>query len=203
MQEPSSRLCRPVHECHEQGWTRTCHPRLSEELRRAVLGRRSGYGERRDQEPVSRSLRTTAIETTQRTGCAHVKGRGKQSDSVITTVVMFGSLIHIHTVVIERENDGMLSLRFVKRQARDKDMGIGKHGQMGVAVVVVVVVPASCTLQRMPLGTAYVGKVTHGNSREVVVRRMAPRCICACMHRVVGWEGPPSFAAILNKVAGW
>jgi len=198
MQEPSSRLCRPAHECREQGRIRTCHPHLSEELRRAVLGRRPGYGERRDQELVSRSLRTTAIGTMQRTGCAHVKGRGKRSDSVITTVVKFGSLIHIHTVVIERENGGMLSPRFVKRQARDKDMEIGKHDQMGV----VVVVPASCTLQRMTLGTAYVGKVTHGNSRGVVVRCMAPRCICACMHRVVGWEGPPSLVAILNKVAG-
>lgn len=200
MQEPSSRLCRPVHECREQGRTRTCHPHLSEELRRAVLGRKSGYGERRDQELVSRSLRTTAIGTTQRTGCARVKGRGKQSDSVITTVVMFGSLIHIHTVVIERENDGMLSPRFVKKK-RDKDMGIGKHGQTEV-VAVVAVAPASCTLQRMPLGTAYVGKVTHGSSRDVVVRHMARRCICACMHRVVGWEGAPSLVAILNKVAG-
>jgi hypothetical protein len=117
---------------------------------------------------------------------------------------MFGSLIRTHIVVIEQENDGMLNPRFVKRQAWDKDMGIGKHGpkQMGV-VVVVVVVPASCTLQMMTQGTAYVGKVTHDNSRDVGVSCMTLRCICACMHRAVGWwEGLPNLVAILNKVAG-
>lgn len=113
MQGPSSRLCRRTHEYREQGRTRTCHPHLSEELRRAGLGRRLEYGERLDQELVSRSLRTTAIGKTQRTGCAHGKGRGKRSDSVITTVVKFGSLIHRHIVVIGRENDGMLVPRSV------------------------------------------------------------------------------------------
>lgn len=81
-------------------------------------------------------------------------------------------------------------------------MGIDKHGPEQMGVVVVVVVPASCTLQTTTQETAYEGKVVHGNSRDVVVRRMALRCICACMHRVVGWEGPPSSVIILNKVAG-
>jgi hypothetical protein len=117
-------------------------------------------------------------------------------------VLKFGSLIHIHIAVIGRENDGMLSPRFVKRQARDKDMRIDKHDpeQMGV---VVVAAPASCTLQRTTQETAYEGKVTYGNSQDVVARCMALRCICACMHRVVGWwEVPPSLEIIPSKLAG-
>jgi len=121
-----------------------------------------------------------------------VKVREKQSDSVITTVVTFGSRIHIHIAVIERKNDGMLSPRFVKRQARDKNKGIGRYGPKLVALA-----PANC-IRRMSPETAYEGTVIHDNSREVVAKRMNLRCICAYMRRVVVREVEPGLSAALS-----
>jgi len=59
---------------------------------------------------------------------ARVKGRGKHSDSLVMTVVTSGIRIHRRIVVIERENDGMLSPHFAKRHAQDKYTGIGSYG---------------------------------------------------------------------------
>ena len=123
---------------------------------------------------------------------ARVKERVKQSDSSVMTVVTFGTRIHRRIIVIERENDGMLSPRFGKRQALDKDMGIGSYGLKLIRVVL-----ASC-IQWVKLGTAWEGKVIHGSFREVGSKHNL-RCKCADMHRAVALQDGPSSLAILNK----
>jgi hypothetical protein len=128
MQGPSSQSWRRAHECPEERRSRTYFPRLSEELRKAVPERKLGSGERQDREQGTRSLKKTGIVTMRRIDWARVKGRVKHSDSLVMTVVTFGIRIHRRIVAIERENDGMLSPHFAKRQAQDKNMGIGSYG---------------------------------------------------------------------------
>jgi len=114
MQGPSSRSWHHARECSVETLSRTCFPRLSEELRKVVPERKLGSGERQDREQATRSLRKTAIVKTRRIDWARAKARGKQSDSLVMTVVTFEIRIHRHRVVIERENDGMLTPCLVK-----------------------------------------------------------------------------------------
>jgi hypothetical protein len=118
MQGPSSRSWHHARECSVETRSRTYFPRLSEEPRKVVPERKLGSGERQDQEQATRSLKKTAIVRMRRIDWARAKGRGKQSDSLVMTVVTFEIRIHRHiVVVIERENDGMLNPCLVRRRA--------------------------------------------------------------------------------------